>query len=56
MIIVIITTCRDTLIVAFGNCGTSVFAGFVIFSFLGFMAGELNTTVKEVVASGEVCY
>ncbi|CAH1784499.1 unnamed protein product, partial [Owenia fusiformis] len=43
---------RDTLIVAFGNCCTSVFAGFVIFSFLGNMAGIMNTTVDKVVDSG----
>ena len=44
---------RDSLIVSFGNCLTSIFAGFVIFSFLGFMAGELNTTVEKVVDSGK---
>ncbi|KAK2163610.1 hypothetical protein LSH36_76g00075 [Paralvinella palmiformis] len=45
-------TLRDTLIVTLSNCGTSVFAGFVIFSFMGFMAGELNTRVADVVDSG----
>ena len=43
---------RDTLIVCFGNCCTSVFAGFAIFSVLGFMAHELNVPVSEVVTSG----
>ena len=44
--------CRDTLIVCFGNCCTSVFAGFAIFSVLGFMAHELGVPVSEVVSSG----
>ncbi|XP_074646895.1 sodium- and chloride-dependent glycine transporter 1-like [Tubulanus polymorphus] len=43
---------RDTLIVTLGNCGTSIFAGFVIFSFLGYMAGIMNTTVEKVASSG----
>ncbi|XP_037086841.1 sodium-dependent proline transporter-like [Pollicipes pollicipes] len=43
---------RDTLIVCFGNCCTSVFAGFAIFSVLGFMARELGVPVSEVVSSG----
>ncbi|XP_043237831.1 sodium-dependent proline transporter-like [Amphibalanus amphitrite] len=43
---------RDTLIVCFGNCCTSVFAGFAIFSVLGFMAKELEVPVSEVVKSG----
>ena len=29
---------RDTLIVSIGNCFSSVFAGFGVFSFLGHMA------------------
>ena len=45
---------RDTLIVTVGNCCTSIFAGFVIFSFLGFMAHKLDTTVEEVVDSGKL--
>ncbi|XP_043203066.1 sodium-dependent proline transporter-like [Amphibalanus amphitrite] len=43
---------RDTFIVCFGNCFTSVFAGFAIFSVLGFMASELGVPVSEVVKSG----
>nr|XP_002127953.1 sodium-dependent proline transporter [Ciona intestinalis] len=43
---------RDTLIVALGNCGTSIFAGFVIFSVIGHMAFKLNLNVDQVVDQG----
>ena len=44
---------RDTLVVTLVNCLTSIFAGFVIFSFIGFMAGEMNTEVENVVDKGQ---
>ncbi len=43
---------RDTLIVCFGNCLTSVFAGFAIFSVLGFLATEMGVEVTDVVKGG----
>ncbi|CAK8671892.1 unnamed protein product [Clavelina lepadiformis] len=43
---------RDTLIVSIGNCATSVFAGFVIFSVIGHMAFRLNLKVDEVIDQG----
>lgn len=45
-------TLRDAMIVPIINCGTSFYAGFVIFSVLGFMATNKHTTVADVVASG----
>ena len=47
---------RDTLIVAFGNIATSLFAGFVIFAIIGYLANELNMRVDEVVDQGLLLY
>ena len=43
---------RDALIVPILNAFTSVFAGLVVFTILGFMAYTKNTTIDEVVSSG----
>ena len=43
---------RDALLVSFINCGTSVFAGFVIFSVIGFMAKQTCQDVENVVDAG----
>ncbi|XP_072017386.1 sodium- and chloride-dependent neutral and basic amino acid transporter B(0+)-like [Amphiura filiformis] len=42
----------DSMFVATINCATSLFAGFVIFSILGFMAHELGVEVEDVVDGG----
>ncbi|XP_014664275.1 PREDICTED: sodium- and chloride-dependent glycine transporter 1-like [Priapulus caudatus] len=43
---------RDALLVPIINSGTSIFAGFAVFSVIGFMATEAGVPVKDVVTSG----
>ena len=43
----------DSMFVACANCATSLFAGFVIFSIVGFMSHELGVPVSEVADGGK---
>ncbi|KAM7413494.1 hypothetical protein PAMA_020738 [Pampus argenteus] len=43
---------RDSLYLCLLNCGTSVVAGFAVFSVLGFMANEQDVPISEVAESG----
>ncbi|XP_060081370.1 sodium-dependent proline transporter-like [Ylistrum balloti] len=43
---------KDSVIVSLGDTLTCIFAGFVIFSYLGFMADKLNVEVKDVAKDG----
>ncbi len=44
---------RDAIVIACANCATSLYAGFVVFSFVGFMAYELDKPVEKVAESGK---
>ena len=44
---------RDALICSLVCAGTSLFAGFVIFAVIGFMAHELKVDIGDVMASGK---
>ncbi|KAK3101057.1 hypothetical protein FSP39_000622 [Pinctada imbricata] len=43
---------KDSLIVSLGDTLTCIFAGFVIFSYLGYMAGKQGVDVKDVAQDG----
>ena len=43
------------MLVTVGNCLTSLYAGFVIFSILGYMANKQGVEVKDVASSGQLC-
>lgn len=44
---------RDAFVLALINSGTSFFAGFVVFSVLGFMAAEQGVDISKVAESGK---
>lgn len=48
--------CRDSLWLCLLNSGTSVVAGFAVFSVLGFMAHEQGVPIAEVAESGNQKY
>jgi SNF family Na+-dependent transporter len=39
---------RDAVLVSFINCGTSLYAGFAVFSVLGYMAKRSGKEISEV--------
>ena len=50
---IFIIVCRDAMMLPLLNCGTSVLAGLVVFSILGFLAQETGRDVSEVVTQGQ---
>lgn len=43
---------RDSLLVPIINCSTSIFAGLVVFSIIGYMSYETGKPIEEVVSQG----
>ena len=44
------------MVVPLINCGTSLYAGFVIFSVLGYMAKQAGVDVEDIADSGKFCF
>ena len=44
---------RDSVILTFACEGTSIYAGLVIFTVLGFMANKFSIPIENIVKSGE---
>ena len=44
---------RDSLVVAVGDCLTSIFGGVVIFAIIGYMANELGVPIDKVATQGK---
>lgn len=44
---------RDAILVPLLNCLTSFFAGFVIFSYLGYLAHVTNQDISNIVQAGK---
>ncbi|KAL9967788.1 hypothetical protein ACROYT_G026081 [Oculina patagonica] len=43
---------KDALIISITNCATSIFAGFAIFSILGFIAGQQGKNIEDIASQG----
>ena len=43
----------NSAIIASANCGTSLFAGFVVFSIIGYLANQEDKEVDDVVQAGK---
>ena len=43
---------RDAFVISIANSATSVFAGFAIFSILGFVAGQQGKGIEDIASQG----
>jgi hypothetical protein len=53
VVFVFLSSPRDTLIVSLANSATSILAGFVIFSAIGYMAHVHNLPVENIATDGK---
>ncbi|CAF0729098.1 unnamed protein product [Brachionus calyciflorus] len=44
---------RDSILVSIANCATSVFAGFVVFSYIGYLSKITGEDIDQVVQAGQ---
>ncbi|RNA14741.1 sodium- and chloride-dependent neutral and basic amino acid transporter B(0+) [Brachionus plicatilis] len=44
---------RDSIVVSISNCLTSVFAGFVVFSFIGYLSHVTGQDINDVIQAGQ---
>lgn len=49
-------TNRDCIALCALNSGTSIFAGFAVFSIMGYMAHELSLPMENIVKSGNIYF
>lgn len=54
MIVSLFSVVRNTFIITSANVLTSIFAGFVIFAYLGYLAYITGQDVSDVVSEGEI--
>lgn len=45
---------RDSIMVSLANCATSVFSGFVVFSYIGYLSFITGESVDKVVQEGSL--
>ena len=48
---------RDAILISISNCATSVFAGFVVFAYMGYLSHTTGLAIDKVVQQGlNQCY
>ena len=49
----LLLSCRDAIVINCVSFFTSLYAGFAVFSIIGFMANEAGVEISEVIKSGK---